>query len=72
MVPGLQTLHVSSISMCRWQLHPLRAQLRQKAKEAGLWNLWISAAMAEELRPLVSRFLLPGQANLRPTLVSEI
>lgn len=37
----------------RWQLHPLRAELRRKAKQAGLWNLWISAAMAEELRPLV-------------------
>lgn len=50
----LEAFHGDRRNADRWQLHPLRAKLRQAAKDAGLWNLWIPAAMAEELRPLVS------------------
>ncbi len=49
----LEAFHGDRSNAQRWQLHPLRAQLRQAARDAGLWNLWMSAAMAEELRPLV-------------------
>lgn len=49
----LEAFHGDRRNPDRWQLHPLRAELRQKAKDAGLWNLWVPAAMAEELQPLV-------------------
>jgi hypothetical protein len=51
----LEAFHGDRSNAQRWQLHPLRAQLRQAAQDAGLWNLWMSAAMAEELRPLVRK-----------------
>ena len=51
----LEAFHGDRSNAQRWQLHPLRAQLRQAAQDAGLWNLWMSAAMAEELQPLVRK-----------------
>jgi hypothetical protein len=51
----LEAFHGDRTNAQRWQLHPLRARLRRAARDAGLWNLWMSAAMAEELRPLVSK-----------------
>lgn len=29
----------------RWTIHPLAEQLKVKAKEAGLWNLWMTAGV---------------------------
>lgn len=34
-------------------MHPLMEELKAKARSEGLWNLWISASMAEEIRHLV-------------------
>jgi alkylation response protein AidB-like acyl-CoA dehydrogenase len=37
----------------RWTIHPLNEQLKQKAKAAGLWNLWMPAGMAGKLQHLL-------------------
>lgn len=56
-----------SARWCRWLLHPLRAEVRQKAKEEGLWNLWIPPHLAQELQPLVPHSPpLPPSPLLRP------
>ncbi|GIL53888.1 hypothetical protein Vafri_9402 [Volvox africanus] len=38
----------------RWTVHPLMEALKTKAKEAGLWNLWLPYSLADRLSWLVS------------------
>ncbi|KAG2491860.1 hypothetical protein HYH03_009814 [Edaphochlamys debaryana] len=34
----------------RWSIHPLMEELKEKAKKAGLWNLWLPAPLASRLQ----------------------
>ncbi|CAI5500107.1 unnamed protein product [Closterium sp. Naga37s-1] len=63
-------LEEHAVSDARWAIHPLVEQLKAKAKQAGLWNLWIPALDAgvpvtPVLRECQSRGLLgAGLSNL--------
>jgi acyl-CoA dehydrogenase len=37
----------------RWTIHPAFEELKVKARAEGLWNLWISASLADEIRHLL-------------------
>ncbi len=64
----------------RWTIPPLMEQLKDKAKRAGLWNLWLPASLAALLEPLVSglgeaervSLLGPGLNNLEYAHLCEI
>eukprot|EP00850_Spirogloea_muscicola_P019106 SM000183S04000 [mRNA] locus=s183:121313:127018:- [translate_table: standard] len=50
--PNEEVLEAHAVSKTKWTVHPLVEDLKQKAREAGLWNLWIpadSAVLAREL-----------------------
>ncbi|CAI5486215.1 unnamed protein product [Closterium sp. Naga37s-1] len=63
-------LEEHAVGETRWTIHPLVEQLKGKAKQAGLWNLWIPALDAgvpvtPVLRECQSRGLLgAGLSNL--------
>ncbi|KAG2434084.1 hypothetical protein HXX76_007812 [Chlamydomonas incerta] len=49
----------------RWTIHPLMEALKVKAKQAGLWNLWLPASLAANLGWLREE-LLAAAASLGP------
>lgn len=57
--PAEPTLNQHAHSDERWTIHPLQEQLKDLAKQQGLWNLWIPADMAAGLRPLLASSGLP-------------
>ncbi|CAI5527871.1 unnamed protein product [Closterium sp. Naga37s-1] len=65
-------LEAHAVSEARWTIHPLVERLKGKAKQAGLWNLWIPALdggvpvpVTPVLRDCQSRGLLgAGLSNL--------
>ncbi|GLI68327.1 hypothetical protein VaNZ11_012722 [Volvox africanus] len=46
--------HAMGPQETRWTVHPLMEGLKAKAKEAGLWNLWLPYSLANRLSWLVS------------------
>ncbi|KAG2453899.1 hypothetical protein HYH02_002105 [Chlamydomonas schloesseri] len=46
----------------RWTIHPLMEELKAKAKKAGLWNLWLPAAIAANLGWLRDELLASAPA----------
>ncbi|GIL86260.1 hypothetical protein Vretimale_13740, partial [Volvox reticuliferus] len=45
--------HAMGPQETRWTIHPLMEVLKTKAKEAGLWNLWLPYSLANSLSWLV-------------------
>eukprot|EP01122_Echinamoeba_exundans_P010305 TRINITY_DN3827_c0_g1_i2.p1 TRINITY_DN3827_c0_g1~~TRINITY_DN3827_c0_g1_i2.p1 ORF type:complete len:797 (-),score=44.73 TRINITY_DN3827_c0_g1_i2:68-2377(-) len=43
-IPAEQVIHAHDNSELRWTVHPLIEQLKLKAKEAGLWNLFLPSS----------------------------
>eukprot|EP00250_Pteridium_aquilinum_P028438 c37154_g1_i1 orf=255-2714(-) len=57
--PNEAKLSAHAVSDKRWTVHPLEAELQDKAKAGGLWNLWIPADSAA----LASKVLDGGDAK---------
>ncbi|GLC44541.1 hypothetical protein PLESTM_001611300 [Pleodorina starrii] len=59
--PAEETLeaHAMGPQETRWSIHPLIEELKAKAKQAGLWNLWLPGPLASRLGWLVD--------HVRPT-----
>eukprot|EP00891_Asterochloris_glomerata_P001698 jgi/Astpho2/1698/fgenesh1_pm.00032_%23_14_t len=63
----------------KWTVHPLMEQMKAKAREQGLWNLWLPADMARKIDylcdmvPESERHLLIGRrlSNLEYAFLSE-
>jgi alkylation response protein AidB-like acyl-CoA dehydrogenase len=83
-IPAEAILDAHAASDTRWTIHPLQEQLKIKAKQAGLWNLWLPADMAIKLKPLIlselsnssskeiSLLLGPGLSNLEYSHCAEV
>lgn len=79
--PAECTLNSHAFSKKKWTIHPLQEELKQKAKAAGLWNLWISPDLASSMRssvlslvkdPEEQKLLLgPGLSNLEYAFLAE-
>ncbi|KXZ55728.1 hypothetical protein GPECTOR_2g1278 [Gonium pectorale] len=41
--------HAMGPQETRWTIHPLMEELKAKAQQAGLWNLWLPASLASRL-----------------------
>lgn len=81
--PAEAVLHAHAVSDQRWSVHPLQESLKKKAKEQGLWNLWIPEDMAKAIESLLhdelssdekerSLLLGPGLTNLEYAHCAEI
>ncbi|KAK9814257.1 hypothetical protein WJX72_003022 [[Myrmecia] bisecta] len=74
--PAEHILEAHSAGANKWNIHPLVEQLKQKAKAAGLWNLWLPAHMASGLAHLAeaggAQLLGPGLTNLEYAYISEV
>ncbi|KAL3678875.1 hypothetical protein R1sor_021831 [Riccia sorocarpa] len=81
--PNEETLNKQALSDQRWTVHPLEEELKQIAKAAGLWNLWIpvdSAALASDVlfgagtqsRDEASRLVGAGLSNLDYAHICEV
>ncbi|CAI5995372.1 unnamed protein product [Closterium sp. NIES-65] len=57
-------LEEHAVGEARWTIHPLVEQLKGKAKQAGLWNLWIPALATTLMRARIDINPLPP---LHPT-----
>ncbi|KAL0021599.1 hypothetical protein WJX79_002748 [Trebouxia sp. C0005] len=64
----------------KWTIHPRMEELKAKARDEGLWNLWLPADMAAKIAhlrekvPEAERHLLigPGLSNLEYAFLSEV
>jgi acyl-CoA dehydrogenase len=59
-LPAEPALVAHAGGMDRWTIHPLTEQLKRKARDAGLWNLWLPAEMAARLGHLLEE-VPPGE-----------
>jgi acyl-CoA dehydrogenase len=72
--PAETVLNEHATSDRRWSVHPVQEELKVRAKEQGLWNLWVSPNLASSMRAVVcaavsdprerSLLLGPGLSNL--------
>ena len=80
--PAESILEKHANSDIRWTIHPLQEQLKNEAKQAGLWNLWLPADMSIKLKSLlqseisnskeVALLLGPGLSNLEYAHCAEV
>jgi acyl-CoA dehydrogenase len=50
--PAESILDAHASGSDRWTIHPLMEELKEKAKHAGLWNLWLPESLASKLTHL--------------------
>ncbi|KAG1679496.1 hypothetical protein FOA52_011095 [Chlamydomonas sp. UWO 241] len=53
--PAEEVFEAHAAGPDRWTVHPLMEQLKSRAKEQGLWNLWLPGAIADKVAHLGAR-----------------
>ncbi|CAD7694966.1 unnamed protein product [Ostreobium quekettii] len=80
-LPAEEVLNAHACSPERWAMPPVMQELKRKAKQQRLWNLWLPSHMASEIRDVVSQgrskdeadlLLGPCLSNLEYSHLSEI